>query len=473
MTATTHLDPADIATIVATLDLGAPGSRLQPIGLGSVEIAPDAIDRLPGIVRTVMHAGDIVVLGDHVDIRRGRASLKPDVARGLEACGHVRVVALGLPGSELHADAEAVTAAGKMTAGAGCVVAVGSGTICDIAKEACRRSDVPLVVVQTACSVNAFSDDMAVLLVNGVKRTVPSRWPNALVADLKVIADAPISLTRAGVGELLAMFTAPADWRLAAAVGLDGSYDRRVVALYRDGAPALLDAARSIGSGDLAAARTLTELMTLSGFAMGTAGRTAPVSGTEHTVSHLLDMAAVRSGRSTGLHGAQVGVASLAVAVAWDRVLDELDPGRLVHGIGTDRAAAKRRIGAAFERLDPTGTMAAECWRQYERKLRAWHHHEDDVRALVNGWDAFRLEVRSLLGSPAAIGQALRAAGAPATFGELDPPADRRTGAWALLNGHLIRDRFTLADLAWFAGAWTAAFVDEVIEAADGWASGT
>jgi glycerol-1-phosphate dehydrogenase [NAD(P)+] len=65
------------------------------------------------------------------------------------------------------------------------------------------------------------------------------------------------------------------------------------------------------------------------------------------------------------------------------------------------------------------------------------------------------------------IAQTLRAAGAPARFEDLDPPADSATAAWALLNGHLIRDRFSLADLAWFGGAWTPAFVDEVIARAD------
>ena len=68
--------------------------------------------------------------------------------------------------------------------GAGCVVSVGSGTMTDVAKDASMRAgDIPFVVVQTAVSVNAFSDDMAVLLRDGVKRTVPSRWPDVLIVD--------------------------------------------------------------------------------------------------------------------------------------------------------------------------------------------------------------------------------------------------------------------------------------------------
>ena len=42
--------------------------------------------------------------------------------------------------------------------GAGVVVAVGSGTICDIGKEVTRELAVPYVVVQTANSVNASTN---------------------------------------------------------------------------------------------------------------------------------------------------------------------------------------------------------------------------------------------------------------------------------------------------------------------------
>jgi glycerol-1-phosphate dehydrogenase [NAD(P)+] len=470
MKATTYLDPADLAGIADVLGLDEPGSLLRAIKLGRIDIADDALDRLPEMVRSVLRAGPIVVIGDHVPIRRDGAELKPLVVEMLRPLGIVHDVRIGAPGVELHADAAAVEAATRASAGAGCVVAVGSGTVCDVAKEASRSAGSPFVVVQTACSVNAFSDDMAVLLVNGVKRTVPSRWPDAMTADLRVLAGAPAAMNRAGVGELLAMFTAPADWRLAAAVGMDDTFDQRVVALYRDGASALIDAAGKTTSGDPSALRVLTDLMTLSGLAMGVAGRTAPVSGTEHTVSHLLDMAAARSGRKTGLHGAQVGVAALSVAVAWDRLLDTIDPEGLLEGIGSDPDAAHRRIDGAFAELDPSGVMATECWAQYSRKLDRWRAQAPAVRAFVKDWDRIHAELRALLGSPAVIARALRAAGAPARFEELDPPANRATAVWALLNGHLIRDRFTLADLAWFAGAWTPGFVDEVIETADAWA---
>ena len=465
--ASIHLDPRDIPKIERSLGLDRDGARLRRIGLRRIDIAWDALDRLPQIVADVARPGPIAILMDAVPMYRGADLLKPAVARRLAVLGDVRVVQIGTPGAELHADLAAIAEARAGADGAGCLVAVGSGTICDIGKEASRHLGLPYVVVQTANSVNAFGDDMAVLLLHGVKRTVTSRWPDALVVDLGVIADAPAALNQAGVGELAAMFTAPADWRLAKAFGMDDSWDPRPVALFRDGGAALVDAGARLARGDRTALEPLVELMTLSGLALGVAGRTAPISGLEHTVSHLLDMAAAQRGTRTGLHGAQVGVAALAVAVAWRRLLDELDPERLRDAPPPDPAAIRARIDDAFGALDASGSIEAECAAAYTRKLERWVGATGARSEAIADWDAVRAELRELVGSPESIAAVLRGGGAPAAFGELDPSVTRDTGAWALYNGHLQRDRFSVADLAAAAGCWTETFVHEVIEEAE------
>jgi glycerol-1-phosphate dehydrogenase [NAD(P)+] len=466
VTSPRHVDPTDLDAVRRAVGLDQTSSTLHDVGLDRIVIGPDALDELPRLVGVVRQPGPIALVVDDVPMRRRGEDLKGLVAARLaELDADVRLVRLASGEGGLHADAVAIDEVVATAVDVGSVVAVGSGTICDIAKEASRILRVPYVVVQTANSVNAFSDDMAVLLVNGVKRTMPSRWPDVLVADLAVIADAPAALNRAGVGELAAMFTAPADWRLAEAFGMDPTWDRRVVDLFRDGATALLDAAPRVTSGDLAAQRTLVELMTLSGLALGIAGRTSPISGTEHTVSHLLDMAAAREGRPAGLHGAQVGVAALAVSVAWERFLETFDPRVLLTAEPPAPAAMRERIVAAFRAFDPSGAMADECWSEYRQKLELWDAARDRLPAVVDRWPAIRSDLASLLGRSAHIAGALRSAGASATFGELEPAVTRNEATWALFNGHLIRNRFTLADLAWFAGYWTAetaaAAVDE------------
>lgn len=473
MTTRHHVDPTDLAAVRAAVGLGVPGAALHDVGIDRIVIDEDAIAQLPSIVDGFAPYGPVAVVVDSTPMHRDGADLKSLLAERLATSRRdVRMVRLGRPGEELHADAEAIAAAVHGARGASVIVAVGSGTVCDVAKEASRELGLPDVTFQTANSVNAFSDDMAVLLIHGVKRTVPSRWPTALVVDLRVIADAPPALNRAGVGELAAMFTAPADWRLSAAFGMDPSWDRRVVELFTDGADAFERAAAATTASDGRALRTLVELMTLSGLALGIAGRTSPISGTEHTVSHLLDMEAARRGRATGLHGAQVGVAALAVAVAWRRVLDALDPQDLIRRPTPRPAAMRARIDEAFAGLDPSGGMAAECWAQFHLKLQRWERGGERRRAAVASWADVRKELDDLLGAPSRIAGVLRGAGAAATFEALDPAVSRTDAAWALFNGHLIRDRFTLADLAWFGGVWTPelvrAAIDDAAEIAGG-----
>ena len=92
--------------------------------------------------------------------------------------------------------------------------------------------------------------------------------------------------------------------------------------------------------------------MTLTGIAMGVAGRTAPLSGTEHLLSHLLDMAAGVAGRPLAFHGAQVGVASVLAATIWSRHARppgpaRPDPRRRVPGTGRRRTAGPRGLRPA------------------------------------------------------------------------------------------------------------------------------
>ena len=131
--------------------------------------------------------------------------------------------------------------------GTGCLVTLGSGTITDLGKLVSRETGVPLVAVQTAASVNGFSDDLSVVLRAGAKRTVASTYPAALVIDHRVLAGAPVALSRAGLGECVGALVAPADWLLAAAVGADPTYDPEIVSSYHRPAGELMGIAGGVG----------------------------------------------------------------------------------------------------------------------------------------------------------------------------------------------------------------------------------
>ena len=458
-------DPTDLDALRRRL-ADDPTGRRRPIGLGTVRIGPDALNHLADDVTAVRRGGPVVLLIDETPMRRDGQDLKAEVAATLTARFPTTTTVLRATNGELHADPDALAQADAAIAGAGCVVSLGSGTVTDVAKDASMRAgSIPFVVVQTAVSVNAFSDDMAVLLRDGVKRTVPSRWPDVLIVDLQVIADAPAAMNRAGFGELCSIFTAPADWYLASAIGMDDGYDPGIVGLTRDGADGLLEGATRLAANDPAMLAELAGRMTLTGIAMGVAGRTAPLSGTEHLLSHLLDMAAGQLGRPLAFHGAQVGVASVVAATIWADTLDTLDPEKLARDDAFPQPdAVEQRVRAAFDRLDPSGRMADECWRDVSRKLSRWHAARPTVESFATNWERHRTALRALVAPPDVLVRALAEAAAPAHIADLDPPARESTVRWALRALPLMRDRFTVADLRFFAGNWDNATVDDLLD---------
>lgn len=433
---------------LASLRLRLAGADLRPVGLRRIVAGRDALDALPAVVSELAESGTIAVLVDATSMRRRDTDLKATVHDLLFRLGReVRTVVAGPADGQVHADEATVAAVHRALANPAVLVTVGSGTLADIGKTA----GFPHVIVQTAASVNGFADDQSVLLRDGVKRTVPSRWPDVLILDEDVLTEAPAAMNRAGLGDLLSMFTAPADWYLASAVGQDASYSPTAVAIAREHGDELLDAAdQSV---------RLAELLAVSGISMGAAGRTAPSSGMEHTISHLLDMSS--HGR-TALHGAQVGVATVIAALTWRHVRRRIaeDGLRLMF---PDAETMRGRVRAAFDPVDPTGAMSRECLADYDAKLARWHSSRPSLAGLAAAWPQHDAVLDELLVDPVRLVEALRKAGAPLRFSQLDPPVDPDTARWAVANCHLMRDRFTVADLAWFLGAWTDADVDAVL----------
>ena len=464
-------DPTDLRGLREALGRADPEGRLSEVGMSRVEIGAGALSLLPEMVTELVHKDRgtprVVLVEDATPMRREGEDLKAEVERLLSGRFEVRRAVIGAERPALHADEEALAETGAAVAGAGCVVVVGSGTITDICKVATAKTggDPPsLVVVQTAASVNAFSDDMSVLIKAGTKRTVPSRWPDALLVDIPVLADAPAAMNVAGFGDLVSMWTAPADWYLAWATGMDYSYHDAPVALVRQQGRELLDCASGLREGDPETLDRLARVLTLSGFTLGIAGKTAPLSGVEHLVSHLMDMAAEQRGLPFAFHGAQVAVAALPVAAAWEAFLDGFDPRSVdPDRLFPDASDLEPMVRRAFAQIDPSGAVGEECWSDYERKLAAWHEARPAVESFLGDWAIHRAKLKEMVLPPEDLGAAMRAAGAPTRFGELDPAVSTETARWALLNCHLMRNRFTLADLLFFSGSWNGEFVEKIL----------
>lgn len=425
------------------------------LGRGTRERVFDEIHRL--------RARRIAYLVDGTPMTSPDGDLKWQVRQMLEK--HFQVDDVELPAS-VHADEVAVESAIKGCAAADVVVTVGSGTIVDIGKVA--AGDRPHVALQTAASVNGYADDQSVLLKSGVKRTVHSAYPESLIIDSEVLALAPVELNRSGLGDMISMFTAHADWYLAHHLGMDDNWLPAAAAFTHDHSERMLEAATLVGQNDPGALEFLAELLTLSGVSMGLAGQTAPSSGTEHLLSHMLDMWAGGHGQPTALHGSQVGVTTVVAAVLWERMFAAFDAGEVGAIALLEPAEAQAAIESAFKEVDPSGGAARECWADYAGKLeRMVAHLPARLEEFCERWeDTHRAALTELLVPAARIVQALRDAGAPTTLEELEH-GNATVLPWALEHSHLMRKRFTMVDLAFASGRLGASDVEGIIEEAN------
>lgn len=462
----------DLAEIRSALSRAPDAELLFPIGLrevttggGGVATIHEVLERLD-----VARGAQVAVLTDDTPKQGAHGAVIDELCSIAETRQAVTTIVLHpRPGDIVHADEATIAGALERLRAESPValVTVGSGTIADIGKVLAAKLDLPHVVVQSAASVNGYADDQSVLLLKGVKRTTPSRWPDALVVDPDVVSRAPAQMTRAGLGDQLSMFTAAADWYLASAVGFDTSYSDTAVRLLRDAADGLLDRAAAIGAGDPDAIEHLARALTAGGLAMGIAGRTAPSSGSEHAISHLLEMHAASRQEISASHGSQVGVGSVVAARLWARVRSILRSGPVVVS-SLDEERMHGRVEAAFDRLDDTGATAEECWTAYRRKLQWINDNLDSIQSVCDAWAHHDRVLADLLQTPAATASALDLAGAPSTFRDLEPVPTSETVRWAVGHAHLQRDRFGVIDLAEVLGLWDADEVDALIRGAHG-----
>jgi glycerol-1-phosphate dehydrogenase [NAD(P)+] len=471
-----HSMEAPIADLLAAHD---PGRQLAPCGLRRLVLGHHVLEEVAPLVAELLGDGvaarpRVTLLVDPVPILRDGEDVKALVHRWLAERFDVRREVLDDGHAELHVVDAVLDVATAACLGADAVVALGGGTISDIGKVAAQRAGVAgvdpvLVSVQTAASVDGYTDDVSVLLRDGVKRTVPSRWPDAVVADAGTIAAAPPVMNRAGFGEMTSMLTAPADWALADLVGTETRFHPAPLGLLGAVGEGIEEWSVGVGRGEPEAVEQLTRALAVRGVVTGVAGTTATLSGVEHLVSHMLDLHHAAHHLPTGLHGAQVGVAGLVAASAWELLHERMAAAPAPPRLRDDRldpAAARAAVAAAFGDLDPEGRIAAECWADYEKKLATVTAHRDRVDALLAQWEDHAPRLRTLVRPTAELAAGLRAARAAATFAELAPAVDRPLARWAVAHCGYMRNRFTVVDLLTLLGWWEPADVDEVLERA-------
>lgn len=454
-----------------------PGAEEYPdLELRRVDVAPDAFAQIGDVLREVAPgARKVLLVQDTTPIARGGEPLKPWFARVLADAGY-DVQTLELPPGDdglLHADLHTLEDVRPHLRSGVPVVALGSGTVTDLAKHACFLFEqetgerLALVFCPTAMSVLAYTARMAVLSKDGVKRTWPSRLSDALVFDLETLTAAPRHMTLAGFGDLAPVFSSFADWRLGDTLGL-ARYFEPSYRIFDDVRAQFASAAPEIGASTPTGIATLARMNVLGGLSASLIGESAPLSGYEHVQGHMLDMGAAHFGRGQASHGAQVAVALIPHLIGFSILLDELDPASLdLDRCYPSAETMERRVRDTFAELDPSGAMGAECWSDYGKKLAAWTAARPRFEAMLADWPAERDRLRPLLTPPERAVEILASAGVPLRYGDLLPPISEDEGRWAFEHAHLMRNRFSAGDLYFLLGWLDDGFAERVMARRD------
>lgn len=456
---TLRFDPEQIEQFKAEIR-GIPGYPLgEELPIRAMVFEPDALLRLPGLLARAGTTPEkrLSIVMDRTPMKRDGEDLKPLLIAQLKNAGWQPEVIWLEPDStgQVHTDFSQINRVKAQLGPSSAVLSVGSGTVTDIAKHACHVyqqensvSPLPFVVYQTANSVSAYTSNMAPTFVDGVKRTLPSRYPDVLVCDLKTLSDAPQAMTVAGVGDLLAAFSSYADWWLAYRLGLDNTYTEFAQTLMGPLEEIFLEQAAGIRMHTLESMSSLAKLIALGGLAMSLSHATAPLSGYEHVISHVLDLIAEQKPRPLAQHGTQVALATLLTTNAYQVFLNEFEPAEVnLSTCYPTESAMRARVESAFHSLDPGGRVAAECWADYKIKLEAWHAQRANFEEALRDWAEVRAHLRALAKPPEVAAHILRSISGPVSFAELEPSPMEEEVRFAFRNAPLIRHRFTLGDL--------------------------
>jgi len=205
------------------------------------------------------------------------------------------------------------------------IIAVGSGTVHDVARYCAHERSIRFVSCPTGASVDGFCSTVAAMTWHGFKKTLPAVAPEVVIADSDIIRDAPVELVRSGVGDILAKYTALADWKMSHV--LTGEYYcPRIAEITQQAADAVVESLDGLLAGENEAFEKVTYALVMSGIAMQMMGNSRPASGSEHHISHLIEMDPTGLDvKFPALHGEKTGVGSVVAIAEYKRLAETED----------------------------------------------------------------------------------------------------------------------------------------------------
>lgn len=187
------------------------------------------------------------------------------------------------------------------------VVGLGGGRILDVCKYAFYVAKKTYIALPTTLANDGIASPIAVLKVNSGKvKSLGAAMAKVIIIDTTVMAESPLELIKAGIGDTISNYMALIDWDLACRRKKDTMHDFAYL-MSKESLNALINT--KYEKIDESFIEVLANSIVLSGIAMQYAGTSRPVSGSEHLFSHALDFYCDLN----NLHGLQVALGTITM----------------------------------------------------------------------------------------------------------------------------------------------------------------
>ncbi len=200
------------------------------------------------------------------------------------------------------------------------MIAIGSGTINDLVRYASFQENIPYFIIGTAPSMDGYASNVSPLISHNIKKTFSAVCADAIIGDTDILATAPDIMIAAGLGDIIGKYLAVNDWKISKIIN-EEYYCNDVAELVLYSVQKCVDSLPGLVKREPEALQYLMESLVLSGIAISYIGYSRPASGSEHHISHFLEMSAVFDGVYGQLHGSCVGMATCMVSQMYKMLL--------------------------------------------------------------------------------------------------------------------------------------------------------
>lgn len=340
------------------------------------------------------------------------------------------------------------------------LLGVGSGVVNDTCKVLAHAIGVPSAIVGTAPSMDGYASNSSSMEVNHVKVSLYNHAPVGILLDSEILAQAPMRMLWAGLGDMVAKYIAVCEWRISHIVTGE-FYCESIAQMMRSALKKIVDASDGITKRDPDAIQSIAEGLVVAGMAMAYAEISRPASGLEHYFSHMWEMMALERGVPYDLHGIQVGVGTV-LSMKLYRKIRQIQP---------DRAKAEAHM-KAFSRADWEAQVRRIFGKTADEiiAIEDKTHKNDPARHakrldnLVNHWDEILKIIDEELPDYDALYQTMAKTGMPMRPSEINVPMDDVVDAF--IGARDIRDKYLSCSFLWDLGL-TDEFAEYLREVAE------